>query len=89
MVIRIPVTLHSIPEKFLIVCETGDETVHWLCENAYKRYMDKYNDQTKPFYLVARRMVDRSLLPLDDRVQEVLKDNEPIEIGEIDGMEDG
>ena len=83
MVLRIPVTLHSVPEKFLIVCENGNETIRWLCENAYKRYMEIYKDQTIPFYLVARRTVDRSVLPMKGRVKEVLKDNEPIEIGRV------
>jgi hypothetical protein len=84
MVFRIPVTLHSVPEKFLIVCETGDETIQWLCETAYKRYLEKYTDKSTPYYFVARRTADRSLLSLKDRVQHVLSDNEPIEIGKID-----
>ncbi len=83
MVFRIPVTIHSIPEKFLIVCETGNETIQWLCETAYKRYVEKYTNKLLPYYFVARRTSDRSLLSLKDCVQHVLKDNEPIEIGEI------
>jgi hypothetical protein len=83
MVFRIPVTIHSVPEKFLIVCETGTETIQWLCETAYKRYIEKYTDKFIPYYFVARRTADRSLLSRNDRVQLVLNDNEPIEIGEI------
>jgi len=83
MVFRIPVTIHGVPEKFLIVCETGNETIQWLCEIAYKRYIEKYTDKFIPYYFVARRIADRSLLSLEDCVQQVLKDNEPIEIGEI------
>ncbi len=83
MVLRIPVTLHGIPEKFLIVCETGDETIQWLCDTAYKRYTEIYTDKFIPFYFVARRKADRSLLSLTDRVQQTLLDNEPIEIGKI------
>ncbi len=37
MVYRIPVTIHGISEKFLILCETGNETIQWLCETAYVR----------------------------------------------------
>ena len=84
MVLRIPVTLLSVPEKFLIVCESGNETIQWLCENAYKRYMETYNDQTIPFYLNARRTVDRRVLALEEHVRAVLNDNEPIEIGKIE-----
>ena len=84
MVLRIPVTLHSVPEKFLIVCESGNETIQWLCESAYKRYMETYNDQTIPFYLNARRTVDRRVLALEEHVRAVLNDNEPIEIGKIE-----
>jgi hypothetical protein len=82
MVLRIPVTVHSIPEKFLIICETGDETIQWLCETAYKRYIEKYTDKSTPYYFVARRSADRCLLSMKDHVQHVLGDNEPIEIGE-------
>ncbi|CAF0952561.1 unnamed protein product [Rotaria sp. Silwood1] len=80
MVFRIPVTIHSIPEKFLIVCETGHETIQWLCEKAYKIYTEKYHDKTVPYYFVARRSYDRCLLSLDDHIEHVLKDNESIEI---------
>jgi hypothetical protein len=81
MVFRIPVTIHSIPEKFLIVCETGNETIQWLCETAYQRYTEKYTDKLVPYFFVARRAADRSLLSLKDCVQDLLKDNEPIIIG--------
>ncbi|CAF1208876.1 unnamed protein product [Rotaria sordida] len=80
MVLRIPVTIHSVPEKFLIVCETGRETIQWLCETAYKRYIEKCKDKTIPYYFVARRADDRCLLSLNDRVEHVLKDNESIKI---------
>ena len=83
MILRIPVTIHNIPEKFLIVCETGNETVQWLCETAYNRCLEKHIDKKTPFYFVARRGADRCLLSLQDLVQHVLKDNESIEIGEI------
>ena len=83
MLFRIPVTIHSIPEKFLILCETGKETIQWLCETAYNRYAEKYHDTTVPHHFVARRMIDSSLLSLNDHVQKILKDNESIEIGEI------
>jgi len=86
MVFRIPVTIHSVPEKFLIVCETGNETIQWLCETAYKRYSEKYIDKIILNNFVARRTADRSLLSLDDRVQQVLKDNEPIEIGKMPNL---
>lgn len=83
MVLRIPVTIHGIPEKFLIVCETGNETIQWLCETAYTRYIEKYVDKVLPYYFLARRTTDRSLLSPHDHVQHILKDNEPIEIGKI------
>ncbi len=81
MIFRIPVIIHSVPEKFLILCETGNETIQWLCETTYKRYMGKYFRKFIPYYFIARRAADRSLLSLDDRVEQVLKDNESIEIG--------
>jgi hypothetical protein len=83
MVFRIPVTFHGIPEKFLIVCETGDETIQWLCETAYNRYKEKCTDKVVTNTFSVRRAVDRSLLSLTDRVRQVLKDNESIKIGEI------
>jgi hypothetical protein len=83
MAFRIPVTIHGVPEKFLVVCETGNETIQWLCETAYNRCVERYIDKTPPNYFVARRSSDRSLLSLKDPVQHVLKDNEPIDIGEI------
>jgi hypothetical protein len=81
MVIRIPVTIHGTPEKFLIVCETGNETVQWLCETAYKRFGEKYVTRVLLGDFTARRVVDRCLLSLNDPIQHVLTDNEPIEIG--------
>ena len=82
MVLRIPVTVHGVPEKFLIVCETGQETVQWLCETAYHRCREKYIDRTIPYAFIVRRLSDRCLLALTDRVGQVLSDNEPIQIGE-------
>lgn len=81
MRIRIPATIHGVPEKFLLVCPTGDETIQWLCEKAYQRYQEKYVDQTIPAYFIARRLSDRCLLTQTDRVGDVLQDNESIQIG--------
>ena len=83
MIFRIPVTIHGVQEKFLIVCLTGNETIQWLCETAYNRYNGKYIDKIVLNNFVARRTADRSLLSLDDRVQQVLNDNQPIEIGKM------
>lgn len=81
MVIRIPLTIHGVPEKFLIVCESGKETIRWLCETAYRKFDDKYMPQIKLSNFVARRMADRCLLSLNDLVHDALRDDEPIEIG--------
>ena len=82
MVLRIPVTIQGVPEKFLIVCETGQETIQWLCEAAYHRCQEKYIDRTIPYAFIVRRLSDRSLLALTDQVGQILSDNEPIQIGE-------
>ena len=81
MVIRVPVTIHGTSEKFLVVCETGNETVRWVCEAAYKRFNEKHVLQVLLGNYTARRIVDRCLLSLDDLVQHALADNEPIVIG--------
>ena len=81
MLIRIPVTIHGVPEKFLIVSPTGEETVQWLCQTAYDRYKEKYFDRVVPVYFIARRMKDRCLLNQMDRVRDVLNDNESIQMG--------
>ncbi|CAF3775334.1 unnamed protein product [Adineta steineri] len=88
MVFRIPVTIHSIPEKFLIVCETGNETIQWLCETAYSRYIDRCNNKIPFSDFVARRSSDRSLLSMNDCVQHVLKDDEPVEIDTVKRLDD-
>ncbi|CAF2101194.1 unnamed protein product [Rotaria magnacalcarata] len=80
MVYRIPVTIHGMAEKYLILCETGHEAIEWLCETAYDRYSEKYIDKTRPYCYTARRITDRSQLSLKDPVNKVLEDNEPIEI---------
>lgn len=81
MVLRIAVTIHGVPEKFLIVCEKGQETVEWLCKTAYNRFIDRYTDTHHPYYFLARRLTDRSILSLTEPVENVLKDNESVEIG--------
>ena len=83
MVIRIPVRIHGVPDKFLIVCESGKETIRWLCETAYKRFGDIYMPQMELSNFVARRVADRCLLSLNDLVHHALKDNESVEIGKI------
>jgi len=83
MVFRIPITIHGVPEKFLIVCETGQETIEWLCRTAYNRYNDRYTDTHHPYCFFARRLTDRSMLSMNDSVEKVLKDNESVEIGRI------
>ncbi|CAF1055218.1 unnamed protein product [Adineta ricciae] len=88
MVIRIPVTIHGAPDKFLIVCESGKETVRWLCETAYKKFGDKYVPQMKLCNFVARRMADRCLLSLNDLVHDALKDDEPVEIDTLKRLDD-
>ncbi len=45
--------------------------------------MEKYVDKILPHQFSVRRISDRSLLALNDRVEHVLDDNEPIEIGRI------
>ncbi|UJR08832.1 hypothetical protein I4U23_013086 [Adineta vaga] len=87
MVSRIPVTIHGVPEKFLIVCKTGDETVRWVCETAYKK-IGKENDLQIINNFVARRAADRCLLSLNDLVRDALKDNELIEIDILKRLDD-
>jgi hypothetical protein len=48
------------------------------------RHMEKYIDKVASHQFSARRAVDRCLLSSNDRVQHVLNDNEPIDIGEDD-----
>lgn len=84
MVIRIPVTIHGVPEKFLIVSVTGDETIQWLCETAYQRCRERYRDRIVSDEFMARRAADRCLLSPTDRIKETLVDNEPVQIGELE-----
>lgn len=51
--------------------------------NFFHRHMEKYVDKILPHQFSVRRISDRSLLALNDRVEHVLDDNEPIEIGRI------
>lgn len=83
MVLRISVTIHGVPEKFLIACTDGQKTIQWLCETAYNRYTETYFAKTVPCCFVARRMTDRSLLSLEDHVEDILDDNEGVEIGKV------
>ncbi|CAM4838567.1 unnamed protein product [Rotaria magnacalcarata] len=88
MIFRIPVTIFGVQEKFLIVCRDDQETVQWLCEIAYQRYAEKHKTKTVNCCFVARRITDRSLLSLDDHVEQVLADNEAIEIDTTKHMND-
>ncbi len=45
--------------------------------------MEKYVDKVMPHQFAARRTSDRSLLGFNDRIEHVLDDNEPVEIGKI------
>ncbi|CAF3886757.1 unnamed protein product [Rotaria magnacalcarata] len=60
MVLRIPITIHGVQEKFLIVCTDGQKTIRWLCETAYQRYTEKYNIKITNRCFVARRLTDRN-----------------------------
>ena len=52
------------------------------------RYANKYVNSSVPDRFGARRTSDRSLLSLDDRVEQVLDDNETIEIERLNDEED-
>ncbi|CAM4780222.1 unnamed protein product [Rotaria magnacalcarata] len=88
MVLRIPITIHGVQEKFLIVCTDGQKTIRWLCETAYQRYTEKYNIKITNRCFVARRLTDRSLLSLDDHIEQVLDDNEAIAIDAAKHIDD-
>lgn len=81
MVIRAVVTIHGFPEKFLIVSNEGEESIGWLCERAVERCHEQHRDIQFPNSFVARRSTDRSLLSLNDRIVDVLQDNDSIQIG--------
>lgn len=80
MVLSVSVTLFGIGETYLITCETGNETIGWLCRAAYEKYIDKYVSQTIPNQYIARRKSDRCLLSLNDLVKHILNNQEEIEI---------
>jgi hypothetical protein len=81
MVIRISVAIHGAAEKFLIACETGHETIQWICETAYNRYRERHFDRMKAISFITRRSTDRSLLAQTDQVGQILQDNDAIQIG--------
>jgi len=50
----------------------------------WRRFTEKHADKVVPHKFTARRLSDRSLLGLKDRVEYALNDNESIEIGSFD-----
>ncbi|CAF1206768.1 unnamed protein product [Rotaria sordida] len=86
--LRIPVIIHNTNERFLIPCETGKENVKWLCQTAYTRYIEKFPDASMPQHFMPRRVFDGSLLSLNDCVGQVLKDNELIQIDNMNNLDD-
>ncbi|UJR12824.1 hypothetical protein I4U23_016998 [Adineta vaga] len=88
MVFCIPVKISHTDETFLIPCQTGKETIEWICKTAYARYTKIYSDASVCHLFMARRVSDRSRLWLDDCVEQVLKDNELIQMDVMRAFDD-
>lgn len=79
-------TVHIRDEWLAVPCRDATNTIHWLGQEALKRYVKNKPDNggikaVKDTHFVVRRCQSLGLLDADDTIEDVLEDNDFVELG--------
>ncbi|KAE8296118.1 Histidine ammonia-lyase [Larimichthys crocea] len=78
-------TVHIRDEWLAVPCRDATNTIHWLGQEALKRYVKNKPDNggikaVKDTHFVVRRCQSLGLLDADDTIEDVLEDNDFVEL---------